>query len=154
MINRISDHISYTEGVRSATAARLNIDNNPTPEIIENMRAVAREIFEPLRDWVTGPIRVNSFYRSSALNKAIGGAKRSQHTLGQAIDLDDSYGFKTNAEMFAFIKDNLNFDKLIWEYGTEDNPDWVHVSYVSEEDNRGLCYQAVRRRGKTRYIGI
>jgi len=139
----ISKHISYKEGVYSRTATRLNIKNNPNAEQMKNMVAIAEEVFEPLRMWVNGPIKINSFFRSPELNKAIGGSSKSQHCHGQAIDIDDTFGRATNAEMFEFIKKHLDFDQIIWEFGDEDNPDWVHVSYVSEEQNRNRCLQAL-----------
>tara|TARA_R100001440_G_scaffold66452_1_gene87487 strand:- start:477 stop:920 length:444 start_codon:yes stop_codon:yes gene_type:complete len=142
------------EATKSITALRLGIDNTPNGDAISNMKELAEKVFEPLRAWVGGAIKVNSFYRSPALNEAIGGSSRSQHCKGQAIDIDDVYGHKTNAEMFAFIKDELSFDQMIWEFGNEDNPDWVHVSYVSEEKNRNRILKAVRDDGKTKYIDI
>lgn len=154
MINKISEHVSYKEGVRSTTAVRRGIPNIPNPQEIENMRTIAEQVFEPLREWVGGPIRINSFFRSGKLNKAIGGSRKSQHCNGQAMDLDDSYGFKTNSEMFNYIKDNLDFDKLIWEFGDDSNPAWVHVSYVSPEDNRKECLRAERINGRTTYSFI
>jgi hypothetical protein len=147
----ISKHISYKEGVYSRTATRLNIKNNPNAEQMKNMVAIAEEVFEPLRIWVNGPIKINSFFRSPELNKAIGGSGKSQHCHGQAIDIDDTFGRATNAEMFEFIKKHLDFDQIIWEFGDEDNPDWVHVSYVSEEQNRNRCLQAYKENGKTKY---
>jgi len=147
----ISKHISYKEGVYSRTATRLNIKNNPNAEQMKNMVAIAEEVFEPLRMWVNGPIKINSFFRSPELNKAIGGSSKSQHCHGQAIDIDDTFGRATNAEMFEFIKKHLDFDQIIWEFGDEDNPDWVHVSYVSEEQNRNRCLQAYKESGKTKY---
>jgi len=150
----ISKHISMKEATKSITALRLGIDNTPNGDAISNMKELAEKVFEPLRAWVGGAIKVNSFYRSPALNEAIGGSSRSQHCKGQAIDIDDVYGHKTNAEMFAFIKDELSFDQMIWEFGNEDNPDWVHVSYVSEEKNRNRILKAVRDDGKTKYIDI
>ena len=150
----ISKHISMKEATKSITALRLGIDNTPNGTAIQNMKILAEKVFEPLRAWVGGAIKVNSFYRSPALNEAIGGSSRSQHCKGQAIDIGDVYGHKTNAEMFAFIKDELSFDQMIWEFGNEDNPDWVHVSYVSEEKNRNRILKAVRDDGKTKYIDI
>ena len=147
----ISAHISYKEGVYSRTATRLDIDNEPNNEQIDNMRLLAQEVFEPLRMWVGGPIKINSFFRSPKLNKAIGGSTKSQHCHGQAIDIDDTFGRATNAEMFDFIKEHLDFDQMIWEFGDEDNPDWVHVSYVSEDKNRNRCLQAYKENGKTKY---
>ena len=147
----ISKHISYKEGVYSRTATRRGIKNNPNAEQMKNMVAIAEEVFEPLRIWVNGPIKINSFFRSPELNKAIGGSGKSQHCHGQAIDIDDTFGRATNAEMFEFIKKHLDFDQIIWEFGDEDNPDWVHVSYVSEEQNRNRCLQAYKENGKTKY---
>ena len=147
----ISKHISYKEGVYSRTATRLGIKNNPNAEQMKNMVAIAEEVFEPLRAYVGGPIKINSFFRSPELNKAIGGSTKSQHCHGQAIDLDDTFGRCTNAEMFEFIKNNLDFDQIIWEFGDDDNPDWVHVSYVSPDQNRNRCLQAYKEKGKTNY---
>ena len=154
-MENISKHISYREGIRSTTADRLGIDNKPGQVELVNMEVIAERIFEPLREWVGGPIRINSFYRSPKLNKAIGGSKRSQHIEGRAMDIDDTYGHKTNAEMFIFIKQNLDFDQMIWEFGTDDNPNWVHVSYVSEDSNRNRCLKAYKdANNKTKYMVI
>jgi hypothetical protein len=150
----ISKHISEKEATKSVTALRLNIDNTPNGATINNMKVLAEKVFEPLREWVGGPIKINSFYRSRALNEAIGGSTLSQHCHGRAMDIDDIYGYKTNAEMFSYIKENLDFDQMIWEFGNEDNPDWVHVSYVNKEANRNRILKAVRDKGKTKYIDI
>jgi len=150
-MERISKHVSYTEGVKSNTATRLNIDNTPSAYELSNMGILADNLFEPLRKWVGGPIKINSFYRSENLNKAIGGSSKSQHCQGRAIDLDDTFGHKTNAEMFEHIKNNLSYDQIIWEFGDDANPDWVHVSYVSDSENRGRSLRAVKENGKTTY---
>lgn len=150
-MEKISENISYREAIHSHTAKKLGIKNEPNEAQLENMKLIADKIFQPLREYVGGPIKINSFFRSKALNVAIGGSRTSQHILGLAMDLDDVHGFKTNAEMFNWIKDNLNFDQLIWEFGDGDNPDWVHVSYVSEEENRNGCLKAERINGKTVY---
>ena len=132
----ISEHISYREGVYSITATRLGIDNTPEDDQLHFMEIIAEKVFEPLREWVGGPIKINSFYRCSELNKAIGGSTTSQHCKGQAMDIDDTLGRAANAEMFHWIKENLDFDQMIWEFGDDDNPDWVHISYVSKDKNR------------------
>ena len=150
----ISKHISYKEGVYSNTATRRGIDNTPDDDQLSNMELVAEEVFEPLRSYVNGPIKINSFFRSPKLNTAIGGSHKSQHCKGQAIDIDDTFGRCTNAETYHFIKEHLDFDQLIWEFGDDDNPDWVHVSYVSDEDNRNRCLKAYRENGKTKYTVI
>ena len=150
----ISKHISYKEGVYSNTATRRGIDNTPNEEQLNNMELIADEVFEPLRDWVAGPIKINSFFRSPELNTAIGGSSKSQHCKGQAIDIDDTFGKATNAEMYNFIKEHLDFDQMIWEFGDDDNPAWVHISYVSAEDNRNRCLKAYKENGKTKYMVI
>ena len=150
----ISKHISDREGVYSITATRRGIDNTPSEEHLENMKLLAEKIFEPLRKWVGGPIRINSFYRGPELNKAIGGSSKSQHCKGQAMDIDDTGCHKTNAEMYAWIKDNVDFDQMIWEFGDDENPNWVHVSYVSPGENRNRCLKAYKKGGKTKYMVI
>ena len=147
----ISKHVSYKEGTRSFTALRLGIDNEPTGYHRANMEVLAENVFEPLRKWVGKPIQINSFYRGPELNKAIGGSSKSQHCEGRAMDIDDTYGHKTNAEMYEYIKANLDFDQMIWEFGTDENPDWIHVSYVSEDSNRNRCLKAYKENGKTKY---
>ena len=72
-------------------------------------------------------------------------------TIGQAMDIDDVYGHKSNAEMFMYIKENLDFDQLIWEFGNDENPSWIHVSYVDAQENRNRCLQAYKENGKTKY---
>jgi len=118
------------------------------------MEAVAKHVFEPLREWVGGPIKINSFFRSPELNKAIGGSESSQHCQGRAIDIDDTFGHKTNAEMFEHIRENISFDQMIWEFGDDNNPDWVHVSFVSPDENRERCLKAYKDNGKTKYMVI
>ena len=147
----ISKHISLKEATKSNTAERLGIENFPDSPTLVNMQALAENIFEPLRNFVGGPIYITSFYRSPELNKAIGGSTRSQHCLGQAIDLDDVLGNATNKDMFDYIRYNLDFDKLIWEFGSEHNPAWVHVSFRQEEENRGEVLKAEKINGKTTY---
>ena len=150
-MKNISKHISYREGTFSVTAKRLGLENEPDEKQLENMRLLAEKIFEPLREYVGKPIKINSFFRSPELNRAIGGSSMSQHCKGQAIDIDDTYGNMKNYGMYNFIKENLDFDQMIWEFGDDENPDWVHVSYVSEEENRNRCLKAVRENSKTVY---
>jgi zinc D-Ala-D-Ala carboxypeptidase len=146
----ISKHITWEEATKSATAEKKEIANVPSEVEIVAMKKLAKEIFEPLREWAGEPIRVNSFYRSAELCKAIGSKATSQHTKGEAIDID-AMGKKTNADLFNYIKDNLNFDQLIWEYGDDENPDWVHISYVGVNGNRNRILKAVKKGKKTIY---
>ena len=151
---KLSKHLSLKEVIKSNTATRKGIDNTPTDEHLYNLKRLAEEIFEPIRTHFNVPIGVSSGYRSIALNKAIGGSKTSQHSKGEALDLDaDIYGKITNKQIFDFIKDNLVFDELIWEFGDDNNPDWVHVSYTNElRPNRKEILRAKKINGKTVYV--
>ena len=153
-MSKISKHITYKEAIRSATALRLGIENTPSDYELQNMELIAEKVFEPLRRAVNGPIKINSFFRCEELNKAIGGSSRSQHCQGRAIDIDDVYGYVSNSYMYYYIKDNLDFDQLIWEFGTDTEPDWVHVSYVDSDSNRKRCLLAYKENGKTKYKDI
>ncbi len=140
---KISKHISYKEGVRSDTATRNRIRNEPDEKQLAAMKELAKKVFEPLRTHFNEPIRINSFFRSVALNKRIGGSGTSQHCKGEAVDIDATNGI-TNKQLFDYIKDNLEFDQLIWEFGTTKNPDWVHVSYKTSKPNRNMVLKAVK----------
>lgn len=116
------------------------------------MQLVAELVFEPVRAHFGVPIFVSSFFRSPELNKAIGGARNSQHCTGEAIDLDaDVFGGVSNAEVFDYIRRNLIFDQLIWEFGTARNPEWVHVSYTAGV-NRKQVLKALKVEGRTKYV--
>ena len=131
-MKRISKHISYKEAVGSDYAKQKGISNKPNEEQVENMKLLTEEVFEPLREWADAPIKVNSMFRSLELNTALKGSKTSSHMNGEAMDIT-SMGGKSNLEMFHYIKDNLEFDQLIWEFGKE--PKWLHVSF-SKNNNR------------------
>lgn len=146
----ISEHISWTEAIRSKTAKKHEIDNIPNQSQIVNMKSIAKNVFEPLRTWANEPIRINSFFRSPELCIKIKSKPTSQHTKGQALDID-AMGQKTNGELFEYIKDNLNFDQLIWEHGDSENPDWIHISYVDKLNNRNRILKAVKKGNKTTY---
>ena len=141
-MKRISKHISYKEAVGSNYAKQKGIKNKPNEEQVENMKLLAEKVFEPLREWVGCPIRVNSMFRSLELNTALKGSKTSSHMKGEAMDIT-SMGGKSNLEMFHYIKDNLCFDQLIWEFGSE--PKWLHVSY--NKDNNRQQVLVTKKRG-------
>ena len=150
---KISEHISMKEALRSNTAKRLGIDNMPDNDTLVTMQITAEHIFEPLRNKFNEPIYISSFYRSPELNKAIGGSTSSQHCKGEAIDIDDVYSKASNADFFNYIKNKLEFDQLIWEFGDDENPAWVHVSY-SLGKNRMRILKAIKENGRTKYINI
>jgi hypothetical protein len=148
---QLSKNLSLAEVTRSESAKRNGISNMPTPEHIENFKLLAEKIFQPIREHFAVPIHISSGYRSAALNKAIGGASSSQHCSGEAIDIDMDGTTITNAQVFNYIKDNLEFDQLIWEFGTDKNPDWVHVSYESKGKQRKQILKAYKAGGATKY---
>jgi D-alanyl-D-alanine dipeptidase len=152
---KISQHLSLSEVTRSDSAKRHGIDNTPTAEHLENFKLLAEKVFEPIRGHFGVPIHISSGYRSKALNQFVKGSLSSQHCKGEAIDIDmdGSSNGVTNKMIFDFIKEKLDFDQLIWEFGTDSNPDWVHVSY-SKTGNRKQKLKAVRSGGKTTYLPI
>ena len=137
----ISKYLSLEECIKSPTAKRLGISNQPNIEQLENMVYVATNVFDKVREFVGAPLAASSFFRSKELNEAVpGSSKTSQHMTGEAIDIDcDVFNNSNNWEVFNFIKDNLNFDQLILEYpGPTGKPSWVHVSLVQHpKTNRG-----------------
>ena len=147
----ISKHITWNEAVKSKTAEKHEIENIPNENQIQEMKKIAKNVFEPLREWAGHPIIVNSFFRSPELCIKLKSKATSQHTKGQAIDID-SLGDKSNAELFYYIKENLNFDQLIWEFGDDENPDWIHISFVNVNTNRGNVLKAIKKNKKTQYI--
>jgi hypothetical protein len=147
---KISEHLELSELIRSESAKRNNILNVPTDKHIENLKLLAEKIFEPIREHFGVPIRVSSGYRSKDLNQKIGGSLSSQHSKGQAIDIDMDGTDISNKQIFDFIKDNLPFDQLIYEFGNSNNPDWVHVSY-NHNRNRGQVLKAFKLHGVTHY---
>lgn len=149
---QLSENLSLAEMLRSESAKRRGIENKPTPEHIENMKAWAVNIFQPIRNHLKRPVHLSSGYRSKELNKAIGGSQTSQHSKGEAGDIDMDGTEIKNRDIFNFIKDNLDFDQLIWEFGTKGNPDWVHVSYTTKRNNRKEVLMAKKIDGKTVYM--
>lgn len=149
---QLSKNLTLAEVIRSETAKRRGVSNIPTDAHIANFKLLAEKVFQPIRDHFGVPIHISSGYRSAALNKAIGGAASSQHCTGEAIDIDMDGTSVTNAQIFNYIKDNLEFDQLIWEFGTDTNPDWVHVSYESTGKQRKQILKAIKSGGATKYL--
>lgn len=152
MSKKISKHITFKEATQSGTATRRGIKNEPsTKEELDAMKLVAEKVFEPVREHFGVPIAITSFFRCYMLNKAVGGSRTSDHIDGKAIDMDaDVLGKVTNREIFDWIRENLEFDQLIWEYGTDENPNWVHASYRAT-GNRNQVKRVQRIKGKPVY---
>tara|TARA_S200002703_G_scaffold136351_1_gene125645 strand:- start:1006 stop:1479 length:474 start_codon:yes stop_codon:yes gene_type:complete len=150
---KLSNNLTLVEATKSNTAIRRGIDNTPTDAHIENLKYLAQKVFQPLRENFGSAIYVSSGYRSKELNEAIGGSQRSFHSHGMALDLDQdgkSYAV-SNADIFYYIKDNLPFSELIWEFGDEDKPDWVHVAIAKGREDEKNTKIAYRENGKTKY---
>lgn len=150
----LSKNLTLFEMIRSDMAKRKGVSNQPTPEHIENMKVLAEKIFQPIREHFGVPIYITSGYRSAALNKKIGGSRNSQHLTGEAIDIDmDGHSSEvTNVQVFNWIRQNLSFDQLIWEYGNGSSPDWVHVSYNTSGTNRRQVLRATKGTFGTKYV--
>ena len=143
-MSKISEHITYTE----ATITNSKYNNTPDTWQLDNMVYLSQNVFEPLRKWYGKPIKVNSFFRSLKVNKDIGGSLNSQHVRGEAIDIDTA---KDNGELFHYIRKNLIFDQLIWEFGDERNPSWIHVSRVKGFNRAKILIAYKNEEGKTKY---
>lgn len=151
-MKNISKHISYSEATKSQTAVKYRKDNTPDASQLEAMKYIAETVFEPLREHFKKPIAVTSFFRSKPVNVLLGGATNSQHCKGEAMDLDaDVLGGLTNADIFYFVKDNLVFDQLIWEFGSDKQPGWVHVS-CKKAKNRKQLLKSIKNNYQTEYV--
>ena len=147
---KLSEHFDLAEFTRSESAKRHGVSNDPTPEHLENIKVLCERILEPIR-MKFGSINISSGYRSKTLNHFIGGSLSSQHCQGKAADIDmDGMTGKSNTEIFNYIKDHLDFDQLIWEFGDNNKPDWVHVSYNAGK-NRKQVLRALKDKGRTAY---
>jgi hypothetical protein len=150
---QLSEHFEVAEFTRSNTAKRAGISNAPTEAHQANMVLLCEKVLEPIREHFGRAIFLSSGYRSAALNKITKGASTtSQHCSGEAVDIDMDGTEVSNKQIFDYIKENLNFDQLIWEFGTDANPDWVHVSYESTGKQRKQILKAVKKGGATSYV--
>lgn len=155
----VSRYVSHNEAYNSPTAKARGIQNVPTAQQEVTVRYVARHHLDPLRERAGGPLFIASFFRNAQLNAAVKGSKYSDHLANNGVagvDIDqDGHASATlsNVELFHLIRKELNFYKLIWEFGTNDRPAWVHVSF-SVEPMKNLnkkVYRAVRLKNKTVY---
>ena len=148
---KLTENLSLAEVTKSETAIRMGIANTPSATHLIALKEVSKNIFQPCREHFGKPLAVTSGYRSEALNEAINGSKTSQHSKGEALDLDaDVFGGFSNAELFNYIKDHLDFDQLIWEFGNNNNPAWVHCSYKTR-GNRNEVLIAIKTNNQTTY---
>ena len=146
----LTKNFGYQEMIKSSTADRLGISNDATREHVINLVNLCNFILQPVREEF-GVIRINSGYRSPALNKAVGGSKTSQHCFGEAADFEQLG--TPNGEVSTWISKELEFDQLILEFydGVDPNSGWIHCSYVLDGSNRSKTMTALRVNGKTQY---
>ena len=150
-MEKMSKYVTYSEVTKSNQATALKLANIPNATQLNNLRLVCSNVFDKVREHFGKPIGISSGFRSVELNAKIGGSKTSQHCEGKALDIDgDIFGGINNKELFLYIKENCIFDQLIWEFGSENAPDWVHVSF-NEGKNRGQVLRALKVGGKTIY---
>ena len=145
-------YFTYKELSKSQTAANWGLTNYPGEVEKKNLTALVDNVLDPARELFGAPIMVNSGYRNPQINSLIGGASGSQHCKGQAVDIQTA-GDKRNKELFEILK-QFDFDQLIWEFGDDENPDWIHISYKSQEENRNQVLRSYKEGGKTRYIKL
>lgn len=133
---KLTQHFTLEEMTKSQTGSRKGIDNTASPEVVENLKQLCENVLEKIRAHFAKPLTINSGYRGPKLNKAIGGAKTSQHLTGQAADIE--IAGVDNLTLFSWIRDNLEFDQLILEYHKIGIPDsgWVHVSWNSSSNRK------------------
>ena len=146
---KLSENFALSEFTKSNTAKRHGIDNTPTEVHTWNLKRLCKFVLQPLRNALGVVIIISSGYRGPMLNAKIGGSKTSDHCNGKAGDIEEANG--DNASLFHYIKDNLDFDQLIWEFGDDDQPDWVHASYRSLSLNRKQVLVSYKENGRTKY---
>jgi len=148
---KLSDNFSLAELIKSQTAERCNIDNNPDKEHIVSLEKLCDNILQPVRDYFQKPVMISSGYRSPELSQKIGSSSRSQHCKGQAADLE--IPGVSNKELADFINDNLDFDQVILEFHDPDeiNSGWVHASYVGDANRSEYLLAEKDENGKVRY---
>lgn len=130
---RLSENFGLNEFLYSDTANRLGIDNRPSVLVIDNLKYLVLNIMQPTRSHFDKPILITSGFRCAMLNKAVGGKPSSQHLMGQACDF-----IMPNVSpklVFEYIKNNLDFDQLLFEYDNHGNR-WIHVSHRKDGKNR------------------
>jgi zinc D-Ala-D-Ala carboxypeptidase len=142
----LSAHVTLKEFQASGLATLRNLNNEMSESQIASAKLLCENVFEPLRLYLNTPIKISSGFRCLQVNRLIGGSATSQHTKGEAMDL------QINAKGFNFIKDKLEFDQLIWEFGNDEQPSWVHVSFSSR--NRKQVLKASKKNGKTIYTNF
>ena len=149
----LSKHVSIAEFCHSDTAKRRGIDNTiKDPAHLASAKLLCEKVFEPIREHFGVPIHISSGYRSAALNRAVKGSSSSQHCKGEAMDIDaDRYGKVTNKEIFDYIREHLEWDQMIWEFGNDSQPDWVHVSFKAT-GNRRQILKAIKEGASTEYV--
>lgn len=148
---QLSENFSLKELTVSETATRKGLDNTPNDVVIANLKTLAENILQPVREHYGKSVKVNSGYRSPEVNASVGGSKTSDHCKGQAADIEISG--VSNGDLAKYIAENYKFTQVILEFYTQGIPDsgWVHVSYDAN-DLKCQTLTAVKKDGKTVYL--
>ena len=147
---KLSENFSLAELVKSQTATRKGINNEPGTAEIENLIHLAKNILQPVREHFGKPVIISSGYRSPELCEAIGSSAKSQHAKGEAADFE--IAGVDNKELAAWIAANCDFDQLILEFYVPGDPNsgWVHCSAVKAGPRKQVL-KASKGEAKTKY---
>lgn len=151
----ISLNVLKNEVTTSTSSVRMNLSNEPSETVMASIRSLCNNIYEPVFSGNSkSKVRILNCYINEDLCVATGLNRSCQYAKGQAMDLDGSLGGMTTVDIFNYIKEKLDFDVLVWEFGDSTSPDWVRVSYVSEEKNKGLILKSLKNKGAVVYEAI
>jgi hypothetical protein len=139
---KLSNNFSLSEFTETSTG----LPNKPSQEAVNNLKYLVQYVLQPARDKF-GPIEITSGYRSEKVNAAVGGSATSDHLKGKAADIKHG----DLASIFEFLRKQTHFKQLIWEFGTDSQPAWIHVAY-DVNNNKGEVLKAIKKNGKTKYI--
>lgn len=146
---QLTKNFSLIELTSSETAVRKGIDNTPNQVVVTNLKELCENVMQPLRDWYGKPINITSGYRSPKLNKAIGGSSTSDHCYGCAIDF--TLPKEDYKMVFDWIRTNLTFDQILWEFGDDTAPQWIHVSFRLGNNRKQVLRAYKNAIGQTKY---
>lgn len=146
----LSKYLSYQQAIKSDTAKKHKLDNSPNAAEIENLKHLGKNIYDKIYEKFNGNVKLTSVFRNGPVNKKVGGSSTSQHRFGQALDIQGTNGV-TNKQIFKYVKENLDYHQIIWEFGSTTEPNWVHVGY-KPSGNRKTNTRAKKVNGSTKYV--
>jgi len=137
----LSQHFTLGELTKSQTATRYGLSNEPNAEQFKALQILCVECLEQVRRLYNFPLKISSGFRSTAVNKRVGGSNTSQHCKGQAADFDyEPFGISNKRLLYNIVSHNIPYDQIIYEFGQ-----WVHISHVGKDRNRGQILEAYKQ---------